>query len=75
MGHADELADIFGVPTDGSNIDTDDDLSDDSQEGAYIAVTKSSEEVKFEDKAKIINNAIAEVVVEDSKENGRSGKK
>lgn len=59
MGHADELADIFGVPTDGSNIDTSDDISDESQEGAYAAVMKSSEENTFEEKAKSVREAVA----------------
>lgn len=59
MTHSDELADIFGVPTDGSNIDTSDELDEDSQEGAYAAVIRSSEETTFEEKAKAVNEAVA----------------
>tara|TARA_B100001778_G_scaffold334967_1_gene349830 strand:+ start:34326 stop:35483 length:1158 start_codon:yes stop_codon:yes gene_type:complete len=72
MGHADELADIFGVPTDGSNIDTDDDISDESQEGAYAAVIKSSEETSFEDKAKAVNEAVAKASNADENETTNS---
>lgn len=72
MGHADELADIFGVPTDGSNIDTDDDISDESQEGAYAAVIKSSEETSFEDKAKAVNEVVAKASNADENETTNS---
>jgi RNAse (barnase) inhibitor barstar len=59
MGTADELHDIFGVPTDGSNIDTDEDTSDESQEGAYSAVLSGSENATFEEKAAVVSQAIA----------------
>lgn len=62
-----ELEDIFGVPTDGSNIDAADDSSEESQENAYAAVASESDET-FEDKANVLKTALASSVASDSEE-------
>lgn len=55
------IDDIFNIPTDGSNLSSLDDFSEESQEGSYASVIGSSDESTFEDKAKHINNKISEI--------------
>lgn len=60
MATKEELDDIFGVPLNGANVDVSLDSSDESQEGAYVSVMSSSEEVTFEQKAAILKSKMLE---------------
>jgi len=60
MATTEELDDIFGVPLNGANVDVSLDTSDESQEGAYVSVMSSSEEVTFEQKSAILKEKMLE---------------